>query len=254
MKVFLDKMKVANKRRPHAVLDLNTRKDKARKILELIKPHIKIEGKSVLEVGIGSGGIIDEISKHIGNYGLAVGCDVVDQRQIKNGYTFVKVKDTTLPFTDNSFDIIISNHVIEHVGTRKEQLHHLKEIHRVLKDDGFIYFAVPNRWRLMEPHFKLPFLSWIPFNLRTPYIRALGRGDIYDCLLLSHKDAINLFQKAGLTYIQKTFDAIRAMGCVENEIRGIQKYILRFPNILFKILYPIIPTMVFLLKREIIKK
>lgn len=252
MKNFLDKMKETNNYNFHASLDFNTRKDKASKILELIKPHMKIQGKSILDVGIGSGGIINEISKHIGK-GKAVGCDVVDQRQTKNGYAFVRVKDTTLPFSDSSFDIIISNHVIEHVGNRKEQLHHLQEIHRVLKEDGFVYFAVPNRWGLMEPHFNLPFLSWIPFNMRTPYVRALGRGDIYDCLLLSHKDAIDLFRKAGLIYIQKTFDAINVMSFIENEIRGIQKHILRFPNIFFKILYPVIPTMVFLLRKNLSK-
>ncbi len=238
-----------NKPLPHAVLDLDSRKDKANKILKIVKPYTGLKGKTVLEVGIGSGGIIHEISKHMGVSGEAIGCDVEDLRQVKEGYEFIKVADTTLPFEDSHFDLIISNHVIEHVGNWEKQIHHLLEMRRVLKKGGIIYFAVPNRWGLMEPHFKLPLLSWVPAELRTPYVRITRRGEKYDCLLLSHNDAVILFREAGLTYIQKTFDAIKVMKDVEKEIKGVQKQILRLPDIFFKMMYPVIPTMVFLLRK-----
>jgi len=61
MEFFSDEIVEINKRSSHAVLDITTRKDKARKIMALLRPHIKVEGKSILEVGIGSGGIIHEI-------------------------------------------------------------------------------------------------------------------------------------------------------------------------------------------------
>src|SRR3546814_17958343 len=74
----------------------------------------------------------------------------------------------------------LSNHVIEHVGNADAQRHHLDEIRRVLAPDGVVYFAAPNRWRLVEPHFRLPFLSWLPNPASDRYVRVMGRGSHYD--------------------------------------------------------------------------
>src|SRR3546814_5478078 len=71
------------------------------------------------------------------------------------GYAFQVVDGTTLPYSNDTFDIVVSNHVIEHVGNADAQRHHLDEIRRVLAPDGVVYFAAPNRWRLVEPHFRL---------------------------------------------------------------------------------------------------
>ena len=76
--------------------------------------------------------------------------DVVDERISDNGYAFQQVSGTQLPFPDQQFDVVISNHVIEHVGEREQKLEHLTEIARVLRPDGMDYLAVPNRWRLVE--------------------------------------------------------------------------------------------------------
>ena len=35
---------------------------------------------------------------------------------------------------------------------------HLREIRRVLRRDGLAYLAVPNRWALVEPHYRLALL------------------------------------------------------------------------------------------------
>lgn len=45
-----------------------------------------------------------------------------------------------LPFDDNTFDYIICNDILEHVNLQKV----LKEIHRVLVDDGIVAIRVPH--------------------------------------------------------------------------------------------------------------
>jgi SAM-dependent methyltransferase len=75
----------------------------------------------------------------------------------------------------------VSNHVIEHVGPRPIQMDHLREIHRVLRPSGLLYLAAPNKWTVMEPHFRLPFLSWLPHPMADRYVRMAGRGSHYDC-------------------------------------------------------------------------
>ena len=66
-------------------------------------------------------------------------------------------------------------------GDAVVQAQHLGEIRRVMKPSGAGYLAVPNRWMLTEPHYRLKFLSWWPHGWRTPYLKLMGKGDFYDC-------------------------------------------------------------------------
>ena len=45
-----------------------------------------------------------------------------------------------MPFSDQSFDVIICNHVMEHVG---DDVAAMREVHRVLKPDGWALLQVP---------------------------------------------------------------------------------------------------------------
>ena len=44
-----------------------------------------------------------------------------------------------IPFQDRSFDILLANHLIEHVDEEK----FLLEVHRILKDDGVALISTP---------------------------------------------------------------------------------------------------------------
>jgi predicted SAM-dependent methyltransferase len=52
----------------------------------------------------------------------------------------VKADILNLPFTDNSFDVVFCNHVLEHI---KDDTKAMQELFRVLKPDGFGVFQVP---------------------------------------------------------------------------------------------------------------
>lgn len=47
-----------------------------------------------------------------------------------------------LPFNDASFDLVLSNGVLEHVGGFTEELSFLSECYRVLKKDGYMVISV----------------------------------------------------------------------------------------------------------------
>ena len=147
-----------NKRLPHVVLNLESRYLKAKKIECLLELNSKAE-LSILEVGVGSGGISYYFAKVSKGQYKVTAVDVVDSRLIFEGYDFHLVDGVALPFDNETFDVVISNHVIEHVGELDAQILHLRELGRVLKKTGIGYLAVPNRWMLFEPHYKLIFLS-----------------------------------------------------------------------------------------------
>ena len=71
---------------------------------------------------------------------------------------------------------MVLNHIYEHVVDADKVL---SEIRRVLRDDGVAYFGFGNKYGVMEPHYKLPFLSWLPKRAADRYVSAFGRADDY---------------------------------------------------------------------------
>ena len=138
---------IERRRQPHAVLDLASRRLKAVKIERLLDLSARQQPMRMLEIGTGSGGIAHYFATHPDMRIEVDAVDVVDSRLIQENYRFELVSGTALPFPDQSFDVVLTNHVIEHVGDQSAQLAHLHEIRRVLRSEGVGYLAVPNRWR-----------------------------------------------------------------------------------------------------------
>ena len=240
-------MTEALERQPHAILDSDSRRLKAQKIARLVESVRPLEGARLLDIGAGSGHIASNLAGFVGEEGEVWAVDVNDQRQTNQGYRFKPVTGTELPFEDEAFDVVLSNHVIEHVGDRAAQLHHLGEIRRVLAPGGVCYLAVPNRWGLVEPHFRLPFLSWIPSGLRDPYVRAARRGSRYDCNLPTRGQATRLFEQAGFDHEDATIAAMRVLRELET-MSTATRLLCSAPLPVLRALQPANPTMIFLLR------
>ena len=58
-----------------------------------------------------------------------------------------------LPFKDESFDLVISDQVLEHV---MDQVGLLRELHRIMRPDGCAIHVFPARYSLIEPHIYVP--------------------------------------------------------------------------------------------------
>ena len=232
----------------HAILETNSRRAKARKIARLIGRVRAIEGTRILEIGTGSG-IIAHVLSRINRTGSVCAVDVRDERVTADGYDFQLVGSTHLPFGGGTFDIVVSNHVIEHVGEREAQLSHLTELGRLLAPSGLGYLAFPNRWRLFEAHFRLPFLSWLPGTWADAAVRFFGRGERYDCHPLSRTEILALIAEAGLEAEEITRQAIRAT--LEVEYPGlVRRLLLGLTPGLFTLFRGIVPTLVFILRRK----
>jgi len=78
--------------------------------------------------------------------------------------SFVKGNGLRLPFKDRSFDCVICNSVIEHVGGCKAQQALTEEIRRVSRH---LYIVqVPAEHFPLELHFLLPFVQYLPQRFR----------------------------------------------------------------------------------------
>ena len=232
-------------RLPHAVLDLPSRRLKGLKIERLLDLASRRRPLRMLEVGTGSGGIAHYFGSHPKLRCEVDAVDIHDNRLVTEGYRYHQVSGTQLPFPDAVFDVVLTNHVIEHVGDRQAQQAHLAELHRVLRADGVGYLAVPNRWMLVEPHYKLAFLSWLPRAWRTPYLRAMRRGENYDCEPLQMKQLEHLLRDAGFQHHNLCISALRATFEIERAQFATTRILSCVPDSVFMPFRRIIPTLIY---------
>ncbi|MGH3022113.1 MAG: class I SAM-dependent methyltransferase [Gaiellaceae bacterium] len=233
----------------HASLDRRSREQKAEKIQTMVEAERALDGSVLLEIGVGSGVIAARLAEAVGPTGEVWGVDVRDSRVVTDGFRFGLVEGTALPFSDGFFDVVVSNHVLEHVGNRSEQVAHLREVARVLKDDGVAYLATPNRWTLVEPHYHLPLLSWLPRGARGPYVRLTRRGRGYDCEPRSRAELVELCSLAGLDLADRTLEAVRLTGEIENPPAPV-RLLTGAPERVLRALLPLMPSHVAILRRS----
>ena len=127
----------------------------------------------IADVGSGSGLLKRELEKITQRviFGFELDAEALVER------TRTCIADgTRLPLPDSSFDLLILNHVYEHVRDPRKLF---GEAARIVKLGGIVYVTAGSRWALMEPHYRLPFLSWLPARVADWYVRCMRRGAGY---------------------------------------------------------------------------
>jgi len=115
-------------------------------ITQLFKNDIKGENINILEFGSGNGFQISYLKQ----IGTVVASDIYISNDIKNmkDVTFVECNITNTPFKEGQFDIVFSNHAIEHI---EDTYSAFKELKRIGKRDCIYAFSVPtNIWLMLS--------------------------------------------------------------------------------------------------------
>lgn len=155
-----------------------------------------------------------------------------------------------LPAADGTFDLLLLNHLYEHV---EDQAALFREARRVLRPGGVAYVTAGSRWAVMEPHYRLPFLSWLPPRAADAYLRASGRGRAYRGVRFRGYGALlRLMRAAGFTVHDVTERALEGLLGPDRgrAWRPVWAGLRRLPGKARKALLRVSPQWFFILERE----
>jgi ubiquinone/menaquinone biosynthesis C-methylase UbiE len=140
-----------------------------KKEVEIVEKYGK--DKKVLEVGCGTGIILNEVNKFTS---VANGIDLSPgmlERAKEKGLNVQVANAKSIPFDDNTFDVVYSFKVLAHIPEIRETV---KETTRVVKDGGTLILEFYNSYSLKK------LANWI-YNIvkkRDVYIRYDSIGKI----------------------------------------------------------------------------
>ena len=152
-----------------AMYNHHVRERKAKTILAILQDFLNqnlLSSLCLLDVGSSTGIIDNFLADHsLKVTGIDIDKEAIEYAQQtfqKHNLDFMVDDLMNLSFPDNTFDVIVCTQIYEHVPDARTMM---KEIFRVLKPGGICYFAAGNRLAVMEPHYRLFFLSIIPRQL-----------------------------------------------------------------------------------------
>jgi|SRR5579885_3040423 SAM-dependent methyltransferase len=153
----------------------------------------------ILEIGAGPS---NQTSRFLASLGPLTGIDVSDEVFQNDALANAQVFDgSLLGFADESFDMCVSNFVLEHVA---DPHIHFREVARVMVPGGFYCFRTPNLW-----HYVALASRVLPYGAHLKYanrLRNLGpqAHDPYPTVYRSNtRRAIRkLSESAGLEIVE----------------------------------------------------
>ncbi|OGT33674.1 MAG: hypothetical protein A2W28_03100 [Gammaproteobacteria bacterium RBG_16_51_14] len=235
------------------LLDYEYKRPKVEKMLAILKDAGAIgDSKKGLALDIGcSGGFFTSAITPYFNQVLGLDIDthalkLANKSNEADNLTYLAGDSLNLPLPDKSVDLIICNHVYEHVPDPEQMF---RDIYRVLSDEGVCYLGSASMLTLIEPHYHLPFLSWLPKPLAHRYMRLCGKGDFY---------YENLRTYGGIQELIKDFKINDyTLEIISNPDKFHARDLLpkngllsKIPLFIWKLFYRVLPTYILILRKK----
>ncbi|HCU07001.1 MAG TPA: class I SAM-dependent methyltransferase [Holosporales bacterium] len=148
-------------------------------LVQKISPLVD-KGAKILDIGSGYGSFVFEAIHHgYDAYGIEIESfehEISKERAVEeliDPKRFAQGSALSLPYPDESFDMVSFWNVLEHISDYKQAI---REAKRVLKTKGKIFIIAPNYCAFRkEAHYHVPWIPLFPKPLARLYLRFLGR-------------------------------------------------------------------------------
>lgn len=145
-----------------------------------------VSGKNILDLGCGDGYGTNLIANFaISAIGVDINKDIIRMAQkkyIKSNLRFLVSNVDELGIKGNNiFDIVVAFEIIEHL-TVKQQVKFIKEVKRVIKEDGMFIVSTPNKVKFSEER-----------NYKNPYHKKEYKKPEFMSFLQNHFKYVSLF-------------------------------------------------------------
>ncbi|MFB3056111.1 MAG: class I SAM-dependent methyltransferase [Ignavibacteriaceae bacterium] len=168
-------------------------------VRSIISKDCKCQNLKILDIGSGEGGTSEVLSED--NFVTSFDMNKIRLLRQQNSFSDINLlcgSSSSLPFKNNSLDLIILQDVLEHLDN-KEKL--INNIYNLLNDNGMIYLSTPNKFSVVniiaDPHWGVPLVSLLKRESVRKYFlnyfrkSEMNRKDIAE--LLSLKNIYELF-------------------------------------------------------------
>ncbi len=222
---------------------------KAQKILQILQEYVgpTLQTQVCLDLGCGNGTISRTLTPAFARL-VAMDLDpvLIAQGQDSQGALFALADAGRVPLADASCDLVICAQVYEHTDDQQALA---REVWRLLKPGGICFFSGPNKLAVMEEHYWLPFLSWLPLPLAHRYMQLFGRGHDYDIRPLTPWQARRLWGRFTIVDCTETMLTDPARFGIADKVAQAWWFSL-IPPRLIKLLLPLVPNYNWILVKE----
>ena len=182
-------------------------------VFDLYEKNTNGKPIKAIDVGCGAGHYVSELKKRgVNIFGSDISKKMIEATKFNNTKEqlntdkFLCADCQSLPFSDNSFDVVFCIGVLSYVS---DELAIFKELKRIVKKDGLIIFNVPNLLKLrnvLDPYYYI-FKFWSYAGIKIKKL-ITGKELVVKVLDASTMDApqnrysikqiLNFLSKAGL--------------------------------------------------------
>lgn len=173
-----------------------------------------LSGKYILDVGCGFGDMMLALLEAGAAHVIGIDPDrdwiIIAEargRECAEQFQVCRAVGECLPFKSNTFNLVCSNFVVEHVNNLPLVV---AEMIRVLKPGGNCLINCPNYLWPMEPHYRLPWVPYTPKWIGQRLLSWLGRDPnyfVHHIHYLTPFDVLKALRQAG---IQEATNVIHA--------------------------------------------
>ena len=179
-----------------------SRARKAELVYAMCAEHLSDAGR-VVDLGAGTGIMTRALEALSGR--SIVGFEI-DRSFMQETERMAVADLEALPVADGAIDFGIANHVYEHVASLDR---FFAELARALAPSGRVYLTAGNRFAPVEPHYRIPTLSWWPRPVADRLLRWSGRGESYaDIRFTTHARLRRTAARHGLDLEDVTDEAL----------------------------------------------